>query len=488
MKKRVWTMLAIGLISLMTLGLLSACGAGGNGDDDATTETVETTDTEDVGTDDTQDETAGDDTVLHIAVFEGGYGRGFWYDLIDRFEAAHPGVTVEMQISPDIETIIAPQIAVGEFPDFMAIPEQHAGFMTAMIQNRELLDLTDFFDSEALGHPGTSIRDMIIPGMLDSTAYAPYGDGRVYLAPFNASPMGPVYNITLFEEMGWSVPTTWDEFFAMDALLDDADTFVDIGGNEERRAIFTYQGIHAGYLESILWPAIAGAGGMEAIHAIENYEEGAWDNPAVREIIEIFARMGTEGYLMDGTVALDHTQSQADMMLGRALFIPNGVWFVNEMADAPREDGFEFAIAPVPTVAAGQPRYVLSSFEQLSIPAEAANTELALEFLRFFYTDETIISFAEHADGSLAIVGSREVAEDYLSPSVLNMLRAYDEGTFMLMSFAPIPAGLPLHMPQEIFDARMTPLMTGQMTVDQYIQEMEDLNAEIREAIEAEGN
>jgi len=428
-----------------------------------------------------------DDEILHIAVFEGGYGREFWYELIERFEAANPGVTVEMQISPDIETIISPQLAVGEIPDFMAIPVTEAGFMTAMIQNNEFLDLTDFFDSDALNNPGVAIRDLIIPGMLESTAYAPYGDGRIFLAPFTASPMGPVYNITLFDEMGWTVPATWDEFFAMDALLDDPDAFATIGGNEERRAIFTYQGIHAGYLESILWPAIAGAGGMEAIHAIENYEEGAWENPAVRSIIEIFARMGTEGYLMDGTVALDHTQSQADMMLGRALFIPNGVWFVNEMADAPREDGFEFAIAPVPTLETGQPRYVLSSFEQLSIPADAPNTELALEFLRFFYTDETIASFAQHADGSLAILGAREIAANDLSPSVLNMLRAYDEGTFMLMSFAPIPPGLPISMPDEIFDARMTPLMTGEMSPDDYIQEMEDLSAQIREHIEAEG-
>jgi N-acetylglucosamine transport system substrate-binding protein len=485
--KRLLIFSILPLLLAFTL-LLTACG---NGDTDTTEPTeVEEPATEEPDESDVPDEPdepdeATEDRVLNIAVFEGGYGRDFWYDLIERFEAANPGVTVEMQISPDIDTIIAPQLAVGEIPDFMAIPEQHAGFMTGMIQNREFLDLTDFFDNtEVLDRPGVTLRDHIIPGMLESTAYAPYGDGRIFLAPFNASPMGPVYNITLFEEKGWTPPATWDEFFAMDELLDDPDNFVTVGGNEERRAIFTYQGIHAGYLESIFWPAIAGAGGMEAIHAIENYEEGAWENPAVREVIEIFARMGTEGYLMDGTVGLNHTQSQADMMLGRALFIPNGVWFVNEMADAPREDGFEFAIAPVPTIAAGQPRYVLSSFEQLSIPANAPNTDLALEFLRFFYTDETIISFAQHADGSLAIVGSRDVAADYLSPSVLNMLRAYDEGNFMLMSFAPIPAGLPIHMAQEVFDARMTPLMTGQLTADEYIQEMEDLNTQIREHIE----
>jgi len=360
--------------------------------------------------------------------------------------------------------------------------------MTAMIQNHDFLDLTDFFNNtEALDQPGVMLRDIILPGMLESTSFAPYGDGRIFFAPFNAAPMGPVYNVTLFEEKGWDVPATWDELFAMDALLADEENFVEIGGNQERRAIFTYQGIHAGYLESILWPAIAGAGGMEAIHAIENYEEGSWDNPAVRSVIEVFARLGAEGYLMDGTVGLDHTQSQADMMLGRSLFIPNGVWFVNEMADAPREDGFEFAIAPTFAMQAGSPRYVLSSFEQLSIPANAENPELALEFLRFMYTEETVRAFAAAADGAMAVAGAREIAANELSPSVLNMMRAYDEGIFMLMSFAPIPEGLPIHVPEEVFGVRMTPLMTGQLTADGYIAEMEELFAEIREHIAAAG-
>ena len=423
--------------------------------------------------------------VLNVAVFEGGYGRDFWIDLNERFEDANPGVAVNMQISPDIESILAPQLAVGEIPDVMVL-EPTYGFMISMNQNEEFLDLTNFFNNtEVLDRPGVMMRDIIVPGMLESTAFAPFGDGRIFHAPLHAGPMGPVYNITLFEEKGWSLPTTWDEWFAMDALMDDPANHVTIGNNTERRSIFTYQGIHPGYLESVLWPAIAGAGGMEVIHAIENYEEGSWNNTIVRQVLQNLARMGTDGYLMSGTVGLDHTQSQADMMMGRALFIPNGTWFVGEMADAPREPGFEFAIAPVPTLQAGQPRYVLSSFGGVSIPAEAPNTDLALDFLAFMYTSESIRAFAKLADGVMAVQDARTVASAELDPSVYNMMRAYDEGIFMLMSFAPIPPGLPIHMGNEIFDNRITPLMTGSITVDEYIQQMEELNAQIRAHIAA---
>jgi len=450
-----------GLLALLTASLLVFAACGGNGDD------------------------APDGDVLNIAVFEGGFGRDFWIDLNERFEAANPGVTVNMQISPDIESILAPQLAVGEMPDIMVM-QPNFGFMISMTQNEEFLDLTNFFNNtEVLDRPGVMMRDIIVPGMLESTAFAPYGDGRIFFAPLHAGPMGPVYNITLFEEKGWTPPTTWDEWFAMDAMLDDPANHAAIGTGTERRSIFTYQGIHPGYLESILWPAIAGAGGMSAINAIENYEEGSWDNPAVRQVLQNLARMGTGGYLMTGTVGLDHTQSQADMMMGRALFIPNGTWFVNEMADAPREPGFEFAIAPVPTLQASQPRFVLSSFGGVAIPAEAPNTDLALDFLAFMYTAESIRAFASLADGVMAVHDARTVAAAELDPSVYNMMRAYDEGIFMLMSFAPIPPGMPIHMGNEIFDNRMTPLMTGAITVDEYIAAMEELNAQIRAHIAA---
>lgn len=35
---------------------------------------------------------------LNIAVFEGGYGSEYWDEIIKRFEAAYPGVTVNMQM------------------------------------------------------------------------------------------------------------------------------------------------------------------------------------------------------------------------------------------------------------------------------------------------------------------------------------------------------------------------------------------------------
>lgn len=77
---------------------------------------------------------------------------------------------------------------------------------------------------------------------------------------------------------------------------------------------------------------------------------------------------------------MNHTESQTEMMLGKAAFITNGTWMENEMQDAPREDGFEFAMAPIPTENADDVHYVFDSCEQFSIPAAARIQNLQKNF------------------------------------------------------------------------------------------------------------
>lgn len=292
--------------------------------------------------------------------------------------------------------------------------------------------------------------------------------------------MGMVYNKTLFEEKGWKLPSTWDEFFALDEELQKPENYVTIDGQQMKRSLFTYQGIYAGYLESVFWPAIAGAGGLSTIDSICNYEEGSFLSAPVKDTVSNFAQMGPKGYLMEGTVALNHTQSQTDMMLGKALFIPNGTWMEGEMAESPREEGFEFALMAPPALKSGNDRYVLSSYEQLVIPKQAKNPELAKEFLRFIYTEDSIISFAKNANGTIAVTDAKDIAQNDLSSGVYGMFSAYETGKFMLMNFATLPTDCKVNVSATVFDDNMGPLVTGTLSPDDYCQKIEDAFAEIR--------
>lgn len=291
-----------------------------------------------------------------------------------------------------------------------------------------LMDLSDVFEEGGIDDD-TPLKDQVIDGLLDSAKCSPYGDGKIYIAPFDASPMGLVYNKTLFEENGWETPVTWDDFFE---LGDKA--------KEKGIALFTYQGIYPGYLESMLWPALASATGIDNMKAIASYTPGSLSSDEALKVFQNMAKIGTDGYLMDGTVALNHTQSQTDMMMNKALFIPNGNWMEGEMADAPRADGFEFGLTCAPVLDDGETRYVMSSVEQFEIPANAKNPELAKEFLRFLYTEDSVKLFAEKANGIYALKKANEMVKGIVTDGVYNMNDIYQEGTFMVFGWDAIQA------------------------------------------------
>jgi N-acetylglucosamine transport system substrate-binding protein len=413
--------------------------------------------------------------ILKISAFEGGYGRAYWDDMIARFQAANPGVTVELTIDPEIATIFNTQIAAGQWPDF----GYNVGGLDN-VKNREILDITDIFDQDAPGKPGTKLRDYIIDGLLESTTCSPYGDGRIYRAPFNSTPMALIYNKTLFDSKGWKVPVTWDDFFALGEELKKPENFVTIDGKQVQRSLYTYQGIYPSYNEAVLWPAIGAVGGTRVIDALRTFQPGAFSDPAVRQVLEKFVKLGTGGYLMEGTIGLNHTQSQADMMIGKALFIPNGVWMVNEMAESPREEGFTFAMAPAPVLRSGQDRYVKSNPEVFWIPTAAKNIPLAKEFLKFLYTKESVVAFAKHSDGVFAVKDALELGGSYLSADTYGMFSVYNGGRFMLMDFETLPENSRIK-PVDIVWENLGPAITGRTSIDDYIKIVEAAFTEISE-------
>lgn len=466
-KKVISTLLAVS----MCIGMLAGCGS------ETKTETKEQAGSETSQAEESKEEASDTEEVtradkfenkkLSIAVFEGGYGPDYWNEVVKMFEEAYPGVEVEMQISPSIGDVIRPQIVAGNVPDFIVMNDNDStGLIASLIKEKALLDITDVFEGGGLDDE-TPLKEQVNDGILETAKCQPYGDGKIYLAPFNSSPMGLVYNKTLFEEMGYELPETWDEFFA---LGDKA--------KEDGYALMTYAGIYPGYVESLLWPALASATGIDNVQELSNYVEGTFSTPEAMQVLENIAKIGTEGYLLEGTIALNHTQSQTEMMMNKCLFIPNGNWMENEMAEAPRADGFEFGLWTAPVLNKGDKAYVMTSVEQFSIPANAKNPELAKEFLRFLYTEDSVKLFAEKANGIYALKDATELSKEYVSEGIYNMNSVYEHGTSMVFGFAALPEGCKV-VPNDITFKVLSDVMTGKMSADEWAQAVEDSFAEV---------
>ncbi len=414
-------------------------------------------------------------SVIDIAIFEGGLGGEYWNEMMEAYQEENPHVEFNVTMSPKVGEIIRPRVVAGDVPDFLVMTDgDQSGLLVSLIKDKALLDISDVFEEKAYNQD-ILLREYIADGFLESKKYRPYEDGKLYLAPADSGPRGLIYNRTLFEEKGWEVPETWDEFFALGDVA-----------KEEGRALITYQGIYPTYLENFLLPAMANAAGIDQLDKFFNYEEGSFSHPDVLRVLEQFEKIANEGYLLEGTLALNHTQSQTEMMLGKALFIPNGPWMENEMKDSPREEGFEFGIMPAPVFNKGDMRYIYSNYGQYSIPAGAKNPEQAKDFLRFLYTEESAQSLAKYSNAVMAIEGGREITKGIITEGVYNMFEAFEYATPIFPDYTNVPAGSKVSVKETIYGNGATKVMAGEITSIEWAEIVEKMFAEIRDEREKE--
>ena len=142
-----------------------------------------------------------------------------------------------MQISPTIGDTISAQMVAGDVPDFLVLNGTSYTVIQNLIVEKGLLDITDVFEGPCYDSED-KLADKIVDGLLASNVCSHYGDGKIYQAPLNGSPTGLIYNKTLFEQNGWSVPTTWDEMFELGAKAKEQGIY-----------LYTYQGLYPTYLQ-----------------------------------------------------------------------------------------------------------------------------------------------------------------------------------------------------------------------------------------------
>lgn len=365
---------------------------------------------------------------LKVAAFEGGFGVTYWENICKAFEEAYD-VTVELTASPTIDDIIRPQMIAGEYPDVMFVNTGTSALYKEMIAEDAFVDLADVFAGPAIGKDCT-LGELINDGLLETTAFSPYHDGRVIKAPVSSNGLGLVYNKTLFEENGWTFPTTWDEFFA----LGDA-------AKEKGYVLFTYPGIYPDYNSTMVYGALASALGVDCLQQLEEYDASCLETEEAKQVFANMAKAVSADYLMPGTTGLNHTQSQSEFLLNKALIIPNGDWLPSEMADAPKADGFEWAAAPALKLKADDTAYYQLICDGFEVPNAAANKELAKEFIRFFYTDEAQRFMCE-AGITCCTNNFLEVAGDLLPAEKKAFLEMRDSAAAFSVSYAAVDTKL----------------------------------------------
>lgn len=358
-KKVVRKLMALALVSAMATSMLAGCGSS-----------------DDSGKDSGKDADKGsEETVLKVAAFEGGNGTQIWEDIAKAFEESHDGVKVELEMSPELDKDLTKAIQNGDVPDVVYYNlGQPSGFTETMLKEEAIADISDVFDDE--------LKDKMLDGILDGTDAQPYGDGKIYLAPIFYTPTGFWYNATLVGEgKQYEIPTTWDEFFALGEQV-----------KKDGHALFTFP--TTGYFDATIYAMLAQAGGLDFYNDALKYDANTWTSDEGKKVLDTVAKLVGKDYTQEDTVSNANADggfkiNQQNVIDGKALFMPNGNWVIGEMAASTPED-YEWGMMGVPKWSEDESQSVYTFTEQMWVPADAPNMDLAKEFVKFMYSDEVV--------------------------------------------------------------------------------------------------
>lgn len=366
MKKLRKRLMAFGLVMVMAATVLTGCGTGTkNSDSDYEYDPTGTT------------ELSG---TFELQIFVGGYGSEAWEEIIDDFEELHPELDVVAYMDSNVNKQMQTRWMQGNPPDFVFLTGSNLPTATYRDEGK-LLDLTSFYEKATIADTDTLLKDK-----LSSNSIRKFDD-VIYSLPIIEEAYGIWYDDVYLKELGMTIPTNYDELVAF-------------GQNAKSKGIdsIIYPGISSMYLvQGLIFPALAvyGQDYFDRITTASDVE--AFQDERFRDVMTRFKTLVDTGMFSEGTVSLNHIQSQMQWLQHKATFIPNGMWLENEMKeDIP--DGFTMNYAVPMMNKADEEQVIVTSGAEIGVATDGDNKEAALEFIRFLYKDENMAKFAEYSD------------------------------------------------------------------------------------------
>jgi N-acetylglucosamine transport system substrate-binding protein len=395
--------------------------------------------------------------------FEGGYGRAYIDYAADIFRALHPENEMSVSGIQRVGEQLRPRFIGGNPPDVIDNSGADNLDTAALVAEGQLADLAPLMAAPALDTPGATFAETLFPGSQDDGVY----DGKQLVLNIAYTVYGIWNSQTLFDEKGWTYPTTWDEMLGL------CETIKSEGMNP-----WTYQGRYPSYMVfGVLMPLIYKVAGPQALVDIDNLEDGAWTKSEVLQAVTMMSELAVNGYIMPGTEGLTHTEAQAEWLNGKAVFIPCGTWLENEMKELTPEN-FNMVVHPVPGVEGGPgalEAIYASGGEIYFVPSAAKNVIGGMEFMRCMLSKESAKYFAQNVSSLMPVVGGTEGAQ--LSSGMESALAAVEAAGDNLFNYRFENWYTDLSF--ETRD-RTGDLLTGRITPEQWVEAVQAKADEIK--------
>jgi multiple sugar transport system substrate-binding protein len=320
---------------------------------------------------------SGDRNTLTFQTWGADAEAAAFQELVSAFEAAHRGVTVDLQVVPYSEmfTGIDTGLQSGTAPDVFRVDYLTMGLYSSTDQ---LLDVTD-----ALGSLDATLADDLLPGLARAVQY----DGRTYGVPQQTDTSAVLVRTDALAAAGLTaLPDSLDAAWSWEEFGDVADRLA--GALDDGRLPFAVNWQQAGAYRWLSWLFQADG---------RLYDEGldgpAVDSDAGRKALEFTASFFERGWVPQGTSTKGATYPDTLFASGDLAMLFAGNFLLPTLQDT-IGDRFEY-------VATYPPRDVRAAGDlggnALVATKDARNPELAAEFLSFMAGRDQMAAFCAGA-------------------------------------------------------------------------------------------
>lgn len=392
--------------------------------------------------------------------YEGSTAAGPAMDkLVDAYLKANPNVKIERTYvsQSKIRDQVRLAFSAGNAPDAI-YTWPAAAVLSGYARNGNLYDLSA--DAKALGW-----FDKLPDLEIKRCSY----DGKLYAYPSEQDLMVVYYNHDLFDKLGLSEPSTYDEFLNIcETLKTNGYVPIAFGNRDKWPATNTL---------SYLLALVAGKAKQEEVF----FKDTAWNNDSYLEACNIFMDWANKKYFPEGFNGIDYGEANTLFSMGKAGMNITGTWVIQDMAAI---DGFKIDVFLLPQIKKDIPRATMTgegSQWEVNAGSDTKVLQEVVKFLNYLYSDENMKTWIE--EGYLVPIrkGGINLA-DYNVPDIVK--KAYTVGNSMESD-----NGYDLHttVPESVVETlynSLQSMLSGSIAPEDFLKDMDTVWAKAKAAKE----
>jgi len=351
---------------------------------------------------------------LYICAYDGGYGSTWLENMASEF-TAKTGIKVQADVSTTLLDRLEDSLKNGgDYDIYMS----HDINWQTYAASGYLASLDDLYETSIDGFEGKTFKDRLVAGAADlSKAEGPTaGEEHYYKVCYTQGAGGFIYNVDMFKEHGWTVPTTYADLVTLCQTIVDAKIEV---GDREYLAPFAWSGADRQYYWDYpvfeWWAQLAG---VDKINTIKKYlgPTGQYSDGYEMYNPDSYHKEFLEAYDMwwnliantsANSVASSYSDSlgtaQSNFNHGKAAMIPYAQWGKYEL-ESTNGGSLDFDIAMMKTPKAATDsadvNYMVGFGDSMIVPANSPNQDIAKQFLAYMATADGCRTFVKDAKGS----------------------------------------------------------------------------------------